>query len=303
MAAQTRDGIASSFVVMPTQIEWASILEFLILRFHHLDPNALKRKVDAGQIFFDDGQPVPAEAKCIAGQRLWYFREIENEAIIPFEIEVLFEDEHLIVIDKPHFLSTTPVGKSLRETVVTRLRKQTGNMEITPAHRLDRATAGVLMLTKHKRVREAYQSLFARRDTEKTYQAVCHHNSTLPSRFEISLRLEENKHDMFVSVVEGEPNSQTLVNRLHHDDHYSIYQLKPITGKKHQLRVHMSHHHAGIVNDIWYPVAKEDGPDDFSKPLQLLATSLAFEDPFSGQLREFNTRQHLLEAPQFDSLK
>ncbi|MEJ2042448.1 MAG: pseudouridine synthase [Reinekea sp.] len=293
MEAQTRNGISSSLVVTPTEIRWPSVLAFLIDRFPHLDPTALTHKMRSGKIYYDDGSPVPVDATCIAGQRLWYFREIENETVIPFDFEILHEDEHLLVIDKPHFLSTTPVGNFLRETVVTRLRKQTGNMEITPAHRLDRSTAGILMLTKHKAAREKYQSLFARRDTQKIYHAICHRNALLPEQFDIRLRLQENQHNIFVSVVQGEPNSETSVKLLHSNTQYSLYQLKPVSGRKHQLRVHLANQGAGIVNDNWYPIPQPEGPDDFNNPLQLLAVSLAFIDPFSGQRREFQTRRSL----------
>ena len=303
MATQTQQGIAASLVVMPTEIRWPTVLDFMIERFPHLGPDVLRRKMAAGHIYYDDGQSVPALAQCIAGQRLWYFREIANEVMIPFEFDILHEDEHLIVIDKPHFLSTTPVGNFLHETVVTRLRKQTGNMAITPAHRLDRATAGVLMLTKHKAAREPYQSLFARRDTEKTYHAICRYNASLPKHFSVHLRLIENPDDIFVSVVEGQPNSHTQVTLLAREDDLAYYQLNPSSGRKHQLRAHMAHHNASIVHDNWYPIAEPERPDRFHQPLQLLAKSLTFHDPFTGKLREFSSRRSLLLRSRFADLR
>ncbi len=293
MESQILNGIASSFIVTPTEIFWNSVESFLLASFPHLDPAKFQQRVHDGRIYYDDGSSVKLNATCIAGQRLWYFREIENEVKIPFDYEVLHEDEHIIVVDKPHFLSTTPVGNFLHETVVTRMRKRTGNMQITPAHRLDRSTAGVLMLTKHKGAREKYQSLFARRDTDKTYHAICQQNASLQTSFDIALRIKPNDNDMFVSVSPGKPNSHTKVRQLQSNNKLSLYELKPVSGKKHQLRVHMSHYGAAIVNDNWYPIAEPESPDHFNKPLQLLAVSLAFTDPFSGQIREFRTKRQL----------
>lgn len=302
MSSQTRNGIASSLIVTPTEIIWSSVTEFLLARFPHLDPDALTRKIEQGRVYYDDGTPVPVDAPLIPHQRFWYFREIENEPAIPFEYEVLFEDDNILVIDKPHFLSTTPVGRSLKETVTTRLRKRTGNMAITPAHRLDRATAGVLLLTKKPELRRAYQDLFEYRKAEKTYHALCHANPALAAEFSVRLHLQPNRQDIFVSVVDAPPNSHTDVRRLRTVGPYQLYELKPSSGRKHQLRCQMAHLGAGIVNDIWYPEPQPDSPDDFSRPLQLLARSLAFTDPVSGQYLSFTSRRELSMVSAPDSV-
>lgn len=297
MSSQTQDGIASSLLMTPTQIPWSSVTEFFLARFPHLNADALTRKIQNGNVYYDDGTPVPVDAPLIPGQRFWYFREIENETVIPFDYDILYEDDDILVIDKPHFLSTTPVGKSLKHTVTTRLRKRTGNMAITPAHRLDRATAGVLLLTKKRELREPYQSLFERREVEKVYHAVCHHNPRLQARFRIDLHLQANPENMFVSVLDKPANSHTDVHRISPAGEHDLYELRPTTGRKHQLRCQMAHLGAGIVNDVWYPIAQPDGPDDFSAPLQLLAHSLTFNDPLSGKRRSFTSRRRLDLGP------
>lgn len=301
MSHQTRDGMTSSFVVTPTEIHWKTVRDFLLFRFPHLDPEALTERIENGQIFYDDGSPVPAEAPLIAHQRFWYFRENPAEPVIPFEYDILFEDENIIVIDKPHFLSTTPVGNFLKQTVVTRLRHQTGNMDIAPAHRLDRATAGVLLLTKQKSAREPYQQLFQQRKVQKTYHAICHKNDSLEDSFSIHAHMIENPKSLFMSIEQDEPNSFTDVKRLSSSDELSFYELRPITGKKHQLRCHMAHVGASIVNDVWYPHAMRQAPDDFEKPLQLLAHELSFVDPLSGEEREFRTQRTLSLSKLFNT--
>ncbi|EAR08756.1 pseudouridine synthase [Reinekea blandensis] len=295
MSSQTLHGVASSLLVTPTEIPWQTVTEFFVARFPHLNPQALAAKIAAGRVYYDDGSPVPVDAPLIPGQRFWYFRENPNEPDIPFDADILYEDEQILVVDKPHFLSTTPVGQFMKHTVTTRLRNRTGNMAITPAHRLDRATAGVLLLTKQRAVREAYQSLFLRREVEKTYHALCHPNPELPEQFEINLHLKENTDNMFVRVLDAPPNSHTSAKRLARHSTGDLYELRPSSGRKHQLRCQMAHLGAGIVNDIWYPVAQDPSPDDFSRPLQLLAKKLAFIDPFSGQRREFVSRKQLTE--------
>jgi tRNA pseudouridine32 synthase/23S rRNA pseudouridine746 synthase len=293
MSHQTRNGMTSSFVVTPTEIHWQTVTEFLLYRFPHLNPTALKNRIESGQIFYDDGSIVPADAPLTAHQRFWYFRENPAEPQIPFNYDILFEDENIIVVDKPHFLSTTPVGNFLKETVVTRLRHQTSNMDIAPAHRLDRATAGVLLLTKHKAAREPYQLLFQQRQVQKTYHAICHRNNQLNDEFSINVHMLEDQKSLFMRIEADNPNSFTDVTRLSQTEDFTFYQLKPITGKKHQLRCHMAHVNAGIVNDAWYPNAKRMAPDDFKNPLQLLAYELSFNDPFTQELRRFRTQRTL----------
>lgn len=293
MSAKIVDGLAPSFVVTPTELRWSKVKDFLVERFPHLPEAALLKRLSDGQIYYDDGQSVQFDAPCIRGQRLWYYREINNERPIPFDYDILFEDENIIVVDKPHFLSTTPVGNHLKETVVTRLRKRTGNMAIAPAHRLDRFTAGVLLLTKKADVREKYQHLFQERKVRKTYEAICHHHTNIADEFTLSLRMMAIEGSIFMKVASGKANSHTLVRVLKKSSRYLYLELKPVTGKKHQLRLHCSHIGNAIVNDPWYPVAHPEQPDDFSKPLQLLSKTLTFTDPITNHEHCFSSKRKL----------
>jgi len=226
-------------------------------------------------------------------QRIWYYREVHNELPIPFEMPILFEDDNIIVVDKPHFLATSPAGRSLHETALVRLRAATNNLDITAAHRLDRATAGVLLFTKRAELRRPYQQLFEQRQTQKTYHAVCACQPQLAAQFNIELRLALNEHNPLMSVVDGAPNSQTQVTLLAKTDSYAHYQLLPHTGKQHQLRVHMAHIGAGIINDHWYPAGLLRQDDNFAEPLQLLAKRLEFIDPITGAKQCFESNQQL----------
>ena len=292
-ALQHRNGVTPSFLIVPTDVGTRSVLEYLLQRFHKLPADKLTEKIYNGGFFLDSGEPALPDAPIERAQRIWYFREVHNESSIPYPLPTLYEDDHIIVVDKPHFLATTPAGSWLHETALIRLRAASHNLDITAAHRLDRATAGVLLFTKRAELRRPYQQLFEQRQTQKIYQAVCVLNPKLTESFDIDLRLKLNDHNPLMSVVDGEPNSQTHVQLLAQSGNYAHYQLTPETGKQHQLRIHMAHMGAGIVNDPWYPNAQLRHDDNFAEPLQLLAQRLAFIDPVTGQERCFESQQTL----------
>ena len=292
-ALQHRNGVTPSFFVVPTQVGVTRVDDYLLQRFHKLSPEKLLAKIRQGGFFLDSGEALQPESIIKSGQRVWYYREVQNETPVPFDMPTLYEDDNIIVVDKPHFLATAPVGRSLHETALIRLRAATNNLDITAAHRLDRATAGVLLFTKRADLRRPYQQLFEQRQTKKTYLAVCHTRTDLAERFTIDLRLKLNDHNPFMSVVEGAPNSQTQVTLLEQWGAYSYYRLEPHTGKQHQLRCHMAHVGAGIVNDLWYPTAFPAQDDNFDEPLQLLAHRLEFSDPVTGKLFSFESKQTL----------
>lgn len=108
-----------------------------------------------------------ADAPLGSVEFVWYYREPAVETRIPFEIEVLHQDEHLVVVDKPHFLPTTPGGKSLQNSALVRLRNLLDNPDLAPIHRLDRATAGLLMFSTRPATRGAYQLMFENRQVQK----------------------------------------------------------------------------------------------------------------------------------------
>jgi tRNA pseudouridine32 synthase/23S rRNA pseudouridine746 synthase len=287
------DGLAPSCVALIPG-PWTTVLEFLEQKFPFLEPGILADRLNNGEIYDDQGQSIPADSPYQAGQYLWYYRAVREETRVPFELNVLYRDERIVVIDKPHFLSAIPAGRFVKETVLVRLRVLLGQQDIAPVHRLDRETAGVMMLCLDKHSRSAYQQLFESRNVQKTYEAIAPYRADLSLPLVHRSRLAHESGKFFsMSEVAGEPNSETRISLLETRGPWAKYQLEPHTGKKHQLRAHLAALQIPIVNDPWYPVVLDDKGDDFSKPLQLLARSLQFVDPFTGEQRLFTSQREL----------
>lgn len=296
-----RDGVGATRLHVPMAGPWPTVSSFMVERFFHLDPEQLLRRFDLGDIVASDGSPVSRDAPLGSVEFVWYYREPPAEQTIPFTEEILYQDEHLVVVDKPHFLPTTPGGKFLQNSALVRMRNRLGNPDLAPIHRLDRATAGLLMFSARPATRGAYQLLFENRQVQKVYEAV----SARPdewdeSRFPLVYRnhIEKLRAQVRVEVDdEREPNAETLIELLAADDRVVHTLLRPHSGKMHQLRVHLAAIGLGILNDRFYPTLQEDLPDDYARPLQLLARELRFVDPLSGEDRVFTTRRVLQEAP------
>lgn len=218
-----------------------------------------------------------------------YFREVDAEAAIPFKAEVLHADEDLVVADKPHFLPVMPAGRFVKETLLRRLIDELGNADLVPLHRIDRATAGLVMFSAKPASRDLYQSLFRHRLVEKAYEALA---PALPGvDFPLTRSSRLVRGDPFFCVREeaGPANSESMIDVLDRGESCWHYALRPITGRKHQLRVHMAALGAGILNDRIYPRLQLEDEDDFGKPLKLLARRLSFIDPVNGQRRHFES--------------
>lgn len=296
-----RDGVGATRLHVPMTGAWPTIAAYMVERFFHLDPERLLVRFDRGEIVARDGRPLSRDTPLGAEEFVWYYREPPVEKEIPFAEEILHQDEHLVVVDKPHFLPTTPGGKYLQNSALVRLRNRLGNPDLTPIHRLDRATAGLLMFSARPATRGAYQLLFEDRRVEKVYEAVSARPADWdPSRFPLVYRnrIEKLRGQVCVQVDEdGEPNSETLIEVIAADDRVVHTLLRPHSGKMHQLRVHLAALGLGILHDGFYPVLQPERPDDFTRPLQLLARELRFTDPLSGRERTFTTRRSLQEAP------
>lgn len=243
-----------------------------------------------GRVLDESGRPLTPDSVFAAGVRIRYFRELATEIEIPFEATVLFQDEHLLVADKPHFLPVMPSGRFLQQTLLVRLKNQTGLEHMVPIHRLDRGTAGVVLLSVNPTTRARYQALFASRQMHKVYEALAPH---LNRDFPLTRRSRVVKGEPFFRMREsdGIPNTETHIEIAERRGEVNLYRLRPVTGKQHQLRVHMAALGAAIVNDPWYPLLRTEADDDFSRPLKLLARSIGFIDPISGQPRQFSSRR------------
>ncbi|EJC61397.1 MULTISPECIES: pseudouridine synthase [Alcaligenes] len=294
----SRDGVSPSKVWCPPG-PWQRLDEFLLQRFPHVNPEVLLDRLRRGDILDQNAVPQTLDSPYRAERWLWYFRMVDKETIVPFEMPILYADECLIAVDKPHFLATTPGGRYLHETALSRLRKHFKEDGISPIHRLDRETAGILLFCRDPSARGAYQSLFQQGGIEKEYEAVAPFQEKLASGLVYRSRLKEVPGRFVMEEVAGEPNSSTEIVCERHwqtgqGDHRALYRLRPHSGRKHQLRVHLSSLGAPILNDVFYPeLLPERAADDFSQPLQLLARHIAFIDPLSGQPRRFSSQRQL----------
>lgn len=287
-----RDGVAPSFLELPAG-DWPDLLSFLIERFPHVAAELWCERLQRGALVDQSGKPFARDSVYPARGRVWYYREVPPETPVPFDSPVLYRDERLLVADKPHFLACIPAGRHLQETLLTRLRAAFNLPQLTPIHRIDRETAGVMLFCIDPASRNAYQSLFATRDVVKEYEAIAPYRPDLLLPYCHQSRLEEKIDSFTMHEVAGEPNSETRIELLEVHDDLGRYRLWPSSGKKHQLRAHLAALDIPILNDAWYPQLLPDKGDDFSRPLQLLAKSIAFVDPFSGQHHHFESARSL----------
>jgi tRNA pseudouridine32 synthase / 23S rRNA pseudouridine746 synthase len=247
-------------------------------------------KAIAGEVVDQDGAVLDPAAVLPAGASVYLYRDLRDEVPVPFDIPVLHRDDDIVVVDKPHFLATMPRGRHVAQTALVRLRRELGLSELSPAHRLDRLTAGVLLFTTRREVRGAYQTLFARGEVHKTYvaRAAVDPDVTLPRV--VSSRIIKRRSHLQAVEEPGEPNAETLVELKSPD---GLYRLTPRTGRTHQLRVQMASLGLAIYGDPLYPNVIEVAPDDFSTPLQLLAQRIDFDDPLTGARRRFVSARRL----------
>jgi len=229
--------------------------------------------------FFDVGRDLPADHR------------------VPFEIDVIHRDDDVLVVDKPHFLSTTPRGRSVTESLVVRLREELGLPELSPAHRLDRVTAGIVVCTVRRSVRGRYQTLFADRLVRKTYEAIAGYRPDLEWPTTVRSRIVKEPGTPVAAQVPGEPNAVTTIELIESAGDLARYRLHPLTGRTHQLRIQMNGLGLPILGDNFYPAILDTAMDDYRNPLQLLARTVAFTDPISGLDREFTSRRQLAAWP------
>ena len=281
-----RDGLGPARV----RLHGGPVLAELTARFGE----PARAKVLAGGVVDADGVVVDDATVLPAGSAVYLYRELPHEVPVPFDIPVLYRDADIVVVDKPHFLATMPRGQHVAQTALVRLRRELGLPELSPAHRLDRLTAGVLLFTTRREVRGAYQTLFARGVVRKTYLARAAVDPALVLPRLVASRIVKRRGRLQAVCEPGIPNAETLVELLSPD---GLYRLTPRTGRTHQLRVHMASLGLPITGDPLYPKVVDVPANDFSAPLQLLAQRIEFDDPMTGSRREFVSRRELRAGP------
>ncbi|MGO1183391.1 MAG: pseudouridine synthase [Micrococcaceae bacterium] len=321
-----RDGVNPTRLRVPTTGPWDTIAAYVLERFGHVDPEGIRTRFRTGEVRAAGGAVVDLTTALGTHEFIWYYRDVAEEPQLPFEVRVLHRDEHLVVADKPHFIPTTPGGRFLQNSALVRLRRALDNPDLVPLHRLDRATAGVLLFSACPETRGAYQELFENRAVTKTYEAVVRlpdHHPGWVQRLPLIYRnrMEKTKGVITARVVDypvadsgrlpaprtGKqrrthaptvgPNAASRIELLATGSGVAHLRLSPHTGRTHQLRVHLAALGTPILHDRFYPELLDHTEDDVDAPLQLLARTLGLTDPLTGAEREFRSELELGEVP------
>jgi tRNA pseudouridine32 synthase/23S rRNA pseudouridine746 synthase len=294
------DGVSPSSQWLPAG-HWKTILDFLIERFPKVDDTTWLSRMAKGELVDETGRRLKSDSVYRAGARIYYYRELDSEKRIPFEEEILYQDEHVLVVDKPHFLPVIPAGRFLHETLLVRLKKKWKLDQMVPVHRLDRETAGVVLFSVNPATRGDYTSLFRNRRVRKIYEALAPAAPDISFPLTRRSRIVPGEPFFRMTETEGSPNAETDIAVAEgvggSTSEAMLYRLTPVTGRKHQLRLHMSALGIPIINDRLYPelslAQRADSEDSFSSPLKLLAKSISFEDPLTGREHYFQSSRSL----------
>lgn len=264
-------------------------MDFLREHYPQVNPETWIARMEKGQVVDETGRCINPETAFRVGACIFYYREVQNEPNIPFVERVIYQDDHILVADKPHFLPVIPSGRFLHETLLVRLRRRVVPQGLVPIHRLDRETAGVVLFSINPKTRGHYTSLFRNRKVKKVYEALAPtlEGSSIPTTRRS--RIVRGEPFFRMKEITGEANSETSIKLLSNLDRISLYQLVPVTGRKHQLRLHLMALGIPIINDKLYPALVSSNDDDFSSPLKLLAKSISFRDPLNGQQHYFES--------------
>ena len=286
------EGVGPSCQWLPAG-PWKTVIDFFKDQYPQVDATTWNARMAKGLVMDENGRRVDSKTAFRVGACIFYYREVENEKPIPFGEQVLYQDDHILVADKPHFLPVIPSGKFLHETLLVRLRKQRATEALVPVHRLDRETAGVVLFSLNPKTRGHYTSLFRNRKVRKIYEALAPtlKDSSVPTTRRS--RIVQGEPFFRMKEAPGEANSETRISVISNLGDLTLYQLLPLTGRKHQLRLHLAALGIPIVNDKLYPALTPSDDSDFSRPLKLLAKSISFQDPLTGRQHYFESGRRL----------
>ncbi len=284
-----------STVVLP-KIEkpYPSILEFLKTRFPGIETKIWEARINSGKVITEKGEPISLAMAYEPLKKLHYFREVEKESIIPFAEKIVFCNDELLVACKPHFLPVTPAGPHVNECLLHRLKKRTGNKDLSPINRIDRETAGLVLFSMNKKTRGRYQEMFMKGEVKKTYDAVTKYPCGQEKKsWTIENRIVKGDPWFRMKTAPGRPNAISKISLVKSKENKALFQLCPVTGKKHQLRLHLSGLGFPILNDRYYPELLPEENRRFNTPLQLLARKIQFRDPLSAILASYESERRL----------
>ncbi len=284
----------STITLPATAASCPTILDFLIRVFPHITAGQWAARLREGKVTDERGNPVTAETAYAPSKRIFYYREVQDEPVIPFAGQILFQDDEILVADKPHFLPVVPGGRFVNECLLNRLRERTGIADLAPMHRLDRETAGLVLFSVNRNTRRLYHDLFMHGKAEKTYEALAMLEQPPTERqWTVENRIERGEPRFRMKIVPGIVNARSVIHLVEIRGNRGRFRLHPITGKTHQLRLHMSILGFGILNDRVYPELLPESADVYKHPLQLIARQLAFRDPLTGTTRTFESGYEL----------
>jgi tRNA pseudouridine32 synthase / 23S rRNA pseudouridine746 synthase len=272
---------------------WKTVLDFFKEQYPQVEVETWTSRMAKGEVMDETGRRVDPQTAYRVGACIFYYRELEDEKVIPYGEQVLYQDEHILVADKPHFLPVIPSGRFLHQTLLVRLRNKYNHEELAPIHRLDRETAGVVLFSVNQKTRDHYTSLFRNRKVTKVYEALAPRLDAAKFPTVRRSRIVRGEPFFRMKEVSGEANSETEVSPVRNLGRNSLYRLVPVTGRKHQLRLHLAGLGIPIINDKLYPELVVSDTDDFSSPLKLLAKSISFQDPLTGQKHYFESDMKL----------
>jgi tRNA pseudouridine32 synthase/23S rRNA pseudouridine746 synthase len=293
----------SEITLPPVGQGFATVFEFLLVKFPRITPEIWQARIEQGKVFWHDGSLIDLQTPFQPSRRLCYFREVAHEPIVPFSHSILFQNEHIVIACKPHFLPVIPGGDFVNECLLERVRQATQLADLAPVHRLDKETAGLVMFSCNSQSRALYHQLFATGAIEKSYLAVARLPAQLSdlaigTEFRVENRLEKSDPRFLMQEVIGEVNARSRLQLIDKRDALGLFRLWPETGKTHQLRLHMQAIGAPILHDKYYPQLLAKQQDFSAMPLQLLAQQLAFIDPVCGSSRIFSSTRQLAEWPE-----
>ena len=288
--------VSPSIVSMPDSGRpFPTLVAFLVERFPKISEQTWLERIATGKVLTEEGHPVTITTPYMPNRRLFYFREVEEERVVPFQEQILFRNDHLIVACKPHFLPVTPGGPYVLETLTNRLKKKTENPFLSPINRIDRGTAGLVLISLNKETRGLYQQMFMDGLVQKTYEALAGFPyDSEQTEWMVENRIEQGEPWFRMKTCEGKINTRSRIRLVETKGSKARFQLFPVTGKKHQLRIHLSGLGFPILNDRYYPTLLPEMPDDFSRPLQLLSRKIEFRDPITGVEMSFESQRDLL---------